>query len=159
MTTSCHCLFRCNNTIEENDDMLPLSSSFLQHHHRRRRWHIVVIFFFLNTKKIKHTRKEHKKTKRREGAYLQAPTLPSLLAATFTLLFQTFFHDIFFFSNKRKEKQKQRKKNHRKENKCRERRELSFKLALCLLTFGSHFCPSVSIQTLSLGIFFFSSKK
>jgi hypothetical protein len=32
------------------------------------------------------------------------------------------------------------KKNHREEKTCKERKELTFKLLLCLFTFDSHFC-------------------
>jgi hypothetical protein len=62
---------------------------------------------------------------------------------------------IFFFSSRRKEK----KKNHREKKKCREGKELSFKLSLCPLTFGSCFYPptfALLFQTFSPGIFFFS---
>jgi hypothetical protein len=100
MATNYHHLFRCNNTIKEDDGTLPLSSYSLQHHHKRRRRHIVVIFFFSNTKKTKHTRKQQKEPKKREGVYLQAPTLPShfwlpFLPSTFALMFQAFFPGIF----------------------------------------------------------------
>jgi hypothetical protein len=62
--------------------------------------------------------------------------------------------DIFFFSNKQKKKKEKNKlkKNHREKKKCRERKEFSFKLPLCLLIFGSHFWPLVfalSFQALS----------
>jgi len=69
--------------------------------------------------------------------------------------------DIFFFSSKRKEK-KTKKKKHRKENKCREGRELAFKLPLYPFTFGFCFYPPTSallFQTLSLDIFFSSRRK
>jgi hypothetical protein len=49
-----------------------------------------------------------------------------------------------FSSQEEEKKRKQRKKNHRKEKKCKEGRELSFKLPLCLLTFGSRFYLFVS---------------
>jgi len=54
-------------------------------------------------------------------------------------LFQAFFPGIFFFSNRRRKKHKE-KKNHRKEKKCKEGRELNFKLLICPLIFGSCFC-------------------
>jgi hypothetical protein len=57
-------------------------------------------------------------------------------------MFQTHFLGIFFFSNKRKQKEKEKKKN--KKIKCKERRELTFKLSLCPLTFGSRFWPLIS---------------
>jgi hypothetical protein len=44
----------------------------------------------------------------------------------------------------------------------KERRELSIKLPLCPLTFGSYFYPPTStllFQTLSFSIFFFSSRR
>jgi preprotein translocase subunit YajC len=68
------------------------------------------------------------------------------------------FHGIFFFSKRKKKHTK--KKDHREENICRERRELTFKLPFCPLTFGSHFCCQafeLLFQMLCCGIFFFSS--
>jgi hypothetical protein len=53
MVTSCHRLLRYNNTIEEDNGTLSLS-------------------FSSQTQK-----RQQKKTKKKEGAYLQAPTLPS----------------------------------------------------------------------------------
>jgi preprotein translocase subunit YajC len=70
-----------------------------------------------------------------------------------------FFFGIFFFQA---EKKPQRKKNHKKEKICKEGRELTFKLLLCPLTFGSCFCLFVFaflFQVLSPGIFFFLSKR
>jgi hypothetical protein len=60
--------------------------------------------------------------------------------------------------------QTQRRQNTQENNKKkpREGRELTFKLLLCPLTFGSHFCPPTIahlFQTLSFGIFLFSSRK
>jgi hypothetical protein len=71
------------------------------------------------------------------------------------------FHRIFFFSSRRKKKHTQ-KKNHREEKICREGRELTFKLSLCLFTFGSRFCPftfALPFQVFSPGILFFFSKR
>jgi len=68
----------------------------------------------------------------------------SLLVLASALLFQTLSPSIFFFSNKKKEKE-----NHREEKKCREGRELTFKLSLCLLTFGSCFWPPISTLFIS----------
>jgi hypothetical protein len=42
------------------------------------------------------------------------------------------------------EAKKNKGKNHREEIFCREQKELTFKLLLCLLTFGSCFCLFVS---------------
>jgi hypothetical protein len=47
----------------------------------------------------------------------------------------------------------QRKKNHREEKKCKEGRELSFKLSFCPFT------SALLFQTLSPDIFFFSSRR
>jgi hypothetical protein len=96
-----------------------------------------------------HKKITTKKTKRREGAYLQAPTPPS----HFWLSLLPFCFKQFLLASssssqaKKKKRNKQRNKNHRKEKKCRDGRELSFKLLLCPLTFGflpSCFYPSVS---------------
>jgi len=79
----------------------------------------------------------------------------------FALPFQTFFLGIFFFSSRRKDKKHKEKKNRRKEKKCRERRELTFKLSLYPLIFGSCFYPlafALSFQVLSPNIFFFSNR-
>jgi hypothetical protein len=57
--------------------------------------------------------------------------------------------------------QTQRRQNtqeNNKKKKPKEGRELTFKLSLCLLIFGSHFCPlafALLFQVLPLGIFFF----
>jgi len=64
---------------------------------------------------------------------------------------------VFFFSNieKTKHTEKQQKKP-------KERKELTFKLSLCPLTFGSCVCPPIFaflFQVLSLGIFLFSSRR
>jgi hypothetical protein len=92
------------------------------------------------------------------------------LAPTFALLLVPFCFKHFLlasFSSQAKEK----KRNYREGKKCKERKEPSFKLPLCPLTFGSrfwpptlpsHFCPptfALLFQTLSFGIFFFSSRK
>jgi hypothetical protein len=66
-------------------------------------------------------------------------------------LFQTLCLGIFFSSSRRKEKKTIEKK------KCKERKELSFKLSFCLLTFGPAF--ALLFQTLCPGIFFFSRRK
>jgi len=81
------------------------------------------IFFSSRRKEKKHKEKKNhrgKKNQRREGAYLQAPILPShvwllLLPScfclpAFALLFQMFFPSIFFFSNRRKKKNTKKKK-------------------------------------------------
>jgi hypothetical protein len=91
------------------------------------------IFFFLNRrKKIKIKKKtiEKKRNAKKGGNFpLSSHFALSLLALASTLLFQMLSPDIFFFSNRRKEK----KRN------VEEGRELSFKLLLCPFTFGSHF--------------------
>jgi hypothetical protein len=143
MTTSCHCLFHWNTTT-------------------RRQWHIAFVFFFSNIKKTKHTKKLQQK-KQGEGRELtfKLPLCPLTFGShfcplTFALSFQVFFPNIFFFSSKKK------KKKHRTENKCKERKELTFKLLLYLLTFDSRFYPptfAFLFQTFSLGIFFFSSRR
>jgi hypothetical protein len=67
-----------------------------------------------------------------------------------------------FSSQVEEKKINQRKKNHREKKKCKEGRELSFKLPFYPLFFGSHFClPTFALlfQTLSLDMFLFSSRK
>jgi preprotein translocase subunit YajC len=125
------------------------------------------IFFSSSRKKEEKNKKENHKEKKkcREGKELSFKlsfcpfTFGSFFCRpTSTLLFQMLSHGIFFFSNKRNEK-----KNHIEKKKCKERREFSFKLLLCSLTFGSRFCPPTStllFQILSPSIFlFFSSRR
>jgi hypothetical protein len=67
-----------------------------------------------------------------------------------------------FLLLKYKIKKHKEKKNHRKEKIHREGRELTFKLLLGPLTFGSRFYPIVfafPFIVFSLGIFFFSIKR
>jgi hypothetical protein len=74
------------------------------------------------------------------------------LAPAFTLPFLPFCFKRFFLASSSSQAGK----------KCKERRELSFKLPLCPFTFGSPFCPpafTLLFQTLSRGNFFFSSKR
>jgi preprotein translocase subunit YajC len=112
------------------------------------------IFFFSNIRKKKTQRKknhiEEKKCKEGRELTFKLPLYPLIFGSWLCLLvsaflFQTFSFSIFFFSNKRK-----RKKKHREEKKCRKGKELTFKLSLWLLIFGSCFCPptfALSFQT------------
>jgi len=77
-------------------------------------------------------------------------------------LFQTLSPSIFLFSSRRKEKKNKGKKTIKKKKKSREGKEFTFKLSLCLVTFGSCFWLHVFVlllQTLFLGMFFFLSKR
>jgi hypothetical protein len=61
-----------------------------------------------------------------------------------------FKHFFLAFSSFQVEEKK--KKTIEKKKKCKEGRELTFKLSFCLLTFDSRFCPPIfafSIQALS----------
>ncbi len=160
MVTNSHCLFRCNNTIEEDNNTLPSSSSSLQHQHRKKRSHIAIIFFLSNTKKTKHTRKQQKKPREKEGTYLQTLTLPSHFWLPFLpICFKCF---LLTSSSFQLQEEKKEKKNHKEEKKCRKGKELSFNLLLCFLIFGSCFYLhtfGLLFQTLFLGIFFFLRKK
>jgi hypothetical protein len=179
-----------NTTTKEDDDTLPLFSSSQtqrrQNTHKNNKKNqekggnllsnshsalsllvpafnlifqkkILSIFFFSKKRKEKKTI-EKKRNAKKEEVFLQTPTLPShfwlpFCLPIFSLLFQTFSPCIFFFSSRRKKKHK--------EKKSKEKKELSFKLSFCPLTFGSHFCPPTStllFQTFSPGIFFFSRK-
>jgi len=76
-----------------------------------------------------------------------------------TSISSVFSWHLFIF--KQKKKKTQRKKSHRKEKKCEKGRELTFKLSLYPLSFGSHTCPptfALPFQMLSPCIFFFSNK-
>jgi len=95
-----------------------------------------------------------KKTKRKVGTYFEAPTLPF----HFWLPLLPFYFKCFLLASS----SFQEKKNHREEKKCKEGRELSFKLSLCPFTLCSYFCPltfALLFQTFYFGIFFFSSIK
>jgi hypothetical protein len=115
MTTHCHnilfffldiekkattiCFFYSNNTIEKDNDALSLSYSFQ------------------TQKKTKHTRKQQKKTKRREGAYLQALALPF----HFWLSLLPFYSKCFLLASssyqvEEKEKNKEKKTIEKKTN-------------------------------------------
>jgi hypothetical protein len=124
MPTSCHHLFHCNNTVEENIT-LPSFSSSLQHHHKRRKQQCVVIFFFSNIEKTKHTKKQQKNTKRRKELTFKFPLYPFTFGSrfctpTFALPFQVFSLGIFFFSSEeKKHTHTQRRKNHREEKICK----------------------------------------
>jgi len=113
------------------------------------------IFFFSSIRKGKKNKEkktiEKKSRQRKELTFKFSLCLLTFSSRfyppAFALLLQTLFPSIFFFSSRRKEK-----KNHRKEKKCKEGRELTFKLSFCLLTFDSRFCPPIfafSIQALS----------
>ncbi len=102
---------------------------------------------------------------RREGFFLQAPTLPShfqllLLPSHFCpSVSNTFSLHLLLLKQKKKEN---KEKNHKEEKKCREGEALSFKLPLCPLTFGSHFWPLISallFQALSLQHILFLKQK
>jgi hypothetical protein len=120
MATSYHCLFDCNNTIEENDSTLPSSFSF-------------------QTQSRQNTQENNNKKKPRERRELtfKLSLYPLTFGSASTLLFQT----LSSFQTKKKNKEK---KNHREEKKCKEGRELSFKLLLYPFTFGCRFYPSIS---------------
>jgi hypothetical protein len=157
------------NTTKEKGDVnkFPLLSS-LQQHHKRRRQHIAIIFFLSVTpphkkmtthyrrflfkhKENKTHKKTTKKTKRREGAYLQAFTLPShfwLLLLPF--YFKRFLLGIFFFSSiylsisndfslvssssqaEEKKGKTQRKNNHREEKNAKKGESLPFFFQSCI---------------------------
>ncbi len=84
---------------------------------------------------------KEKKPQRRKKNVEKGGSLPSrshlalsLLVPTSSLLFlpfrfKRFLLGIFFYSSKRKKGKTQRKKNHRKEKKCKERRECTFLLS------------------------------
>jgi hypothetical protein len=79
------------------------------------------------------------------------------------LLHFRFKHFLLASSSSQVEEKKKntKKKNHSEENKCREGKELTFKLLFYPFIFGSYFCPPVfalSFQALSLNIFFFSNR-
>jgi hypothetical protein len=130
------------------------------------------IFFFSSRRKEK--KHKGKKTVEKKIYAKKGRSLPlgshfalSLLAPASTLLllhisFKKKIPNIFFFSNMRKEKKHKEKKTHREKKKCKKRRELTFKLLLCILILGSRFCPptfAFPFQALSLAIFFFSSRR
>ncbi len=131
MVACCHCLLCSNSTIKEDDDVFffatPPQKKMTAHCH---------CLFLLKHKEDKTHKKTTKKTKRKEGACFQALALSS----HFWFLLLPFCFKRFLLASF----SSQKTKNHREEKKCKERKELSFKLLLCPFTFGSHFCPFVS---------------
>jgi hypothetical protein len=73
------------------------------------------------------------------------------LAFTSASPFLPFYFKHFLLAFFSSQAAKEKKRNHRDEKKCREGKELSFKLSFCPPTFALLF------QTLFLGIFFFSN--
>jgi hypothetical protein len=101
-------------------------------------------FLLLKHKKDKTYKKTTKKNQEKGRSFFLNSrfALPFLVpTSTFPLL--PFCFKRFLLASSYSQA-KEKKKNHGEEKKCRERRELSFKLLFYLLTFGSHFCPSVS---------------
>ncbi len=152
MATSYHHFVCCNKNIYEDDDKLPSSSYSLQHHHKRDD-NTLSLCSFQTQRRINTQENKPKKNKKREGAHLQSFVLPLhfwLLLLTF--LFQMLFLTFFFSIAPKKKKKKD----------CKERMELSFKLPICPLTFGSHFYPptfALLFQTHCFRIFFFSNRR
>jgi hypothetical protein len=105
------------------------SSSSLTQHHRKRQ----------------NTQKNNKnKTKRREGTYLQAPTLPS----HFWLSFLPFCFERSLLTSSssqlEEKKKKQRKKNHREEKEGVFLQAFALFSHFLLLLLPFHFYPSIS---------------
>jgi hypothetical protein len=102
---------------------LPSSFSFLQHHHKRSRW--LSSFSFQTQRKQNTQENNKKKTKRREGVFLQALVLPS----HFWLLLLPFCFKHFLLASSssqiEEKKRKTKKKNHKEEKKM-QRREGTF---------------------------------
>jgi Na+/H+ antiporter NhaD/arsenite permease-like protein len=123
------------------------------------------IIFFSSKRKEKKKKKHKKKRNAEKGRSFLSNSCStlSLLAPASTFPFLPFFPKGFHRETTYKNpKKKKKKKNHREEKKCRKWMELSFKLLLCPLTFGSHsYLPIVALlfQTLSFDIFLFSSKR
>jgi hypothetical protein len=117
MATSCHRLLCYNSTIEEDDNTLPSSFSF-------------------QTQRRQNTQKNNKKNQEKGRSLPSNSRFYPFVSNTFS------WHLFLLKQNKRK--QNKGKKNHNEKKNCRERRELSFKLLLYPLTFGSCFYPFVS---------------
>ncbi len=127
--------------------------------------------FFLRKKT--HTHTQRKKTIKKKKNVKKGESSPSNSRFTLSLLVPTYAFLLLYFHFKRfllasssfqaKEKKKNTKeKKTINKKKCKEGKELTFKLPLYPLIFGSYFYPSVStlsFQALSLGIFFFSNKR
>jgi hypothetical protein len=106
------------------------------------------IFFFSSRRKEKKNHKKEKNVEKGWNFLSSSHFALSLLAPVFALPILPFCFKHFFlassFSQAKESKKKTKKKNHRKEKKCREGRELTFKLSFYLFTFGSHFYPFIS---------------
>jgi len=111
--------------------------------------------------------KTTKKNQEKGGSLpLSSCSALSLLAPTFALSLLHFCFKCFLLASSsfqvEEKKNTKKKKNHRKRNICRERKELTFKLSLCPLTFGSCFYfPTFAFlfQMFSPSIFFFSNRR
>jgi len=123
------------------------------------------ILFFSSIIKEKKTIEKKKNVKKGRSLPSNSHSALSLLAlaSALPLLHFRFKHFLLASSSSQaKEKKKNiKKKNHSEENKCREERELTFKLPFYPLIFGSYFCPpafALLFQALSFDIFFFSNR-
>ncbi len=99
---------------------------------------------------------------RREGVHLQAPVLPShfwllLLPFYFYLFVSSIFSWHFLLLKQKKRKKNTKKKKSQRKKKCKEGKELTFKLPF----YPSFLALALAFlfQALSLGIFFFSNKR
>jgi hypothetical protein len=109
---------------------------------------------------------EKKKYEKKKGNLpLNSRSTLSLWLSLLPSCFCTFVSSVFsrhVLLLKQKKRKKTQKKTIKKKKKCREGKELTFKLPLCPLTFGSCLCPlafALPFQALSLGILFFSSRR
>jgi len=111
--------------------------------------------------KQKENKTHKKKPRKKKEPTFKFQLCPLIFGSRFYPFVSNAFswHLLLFKQKKRKKKEK---KNHRKEKKCKEGRELSFKLPFYPFIFGSRFCPPTVVllfQTFSPRIFFFSSTK
>ncbi len=111
------------------------------------------IFFFSSRRKEKRNHREEKNAEKGKSFRSSSCSTLSLLVPTFAFPLLPFYFKRFLLASSCFQVEgKEKKKNHREEKECKERRELSFKLSLCPLTFSSCFWPPVSallFETLS----------
>jgi Na+/H+ antiporter NhaD/arsenite permease-like protein len=107
------------------------------------------IFFFSNIRKKKKTKNkktiEKKKNAKKGGNFhlLNSCYALSFFALTFTFSLLPFCFKRFLLASSSSQA-KEKKKKKKKKQKCKEGKELTFKLSLGLLIFGSCFWPLVS---------------
>jgi hypothetical protein len=135
--------------------LLTPASTFLLLHFRFK------CFLLASSSFQTHKKQNTQKNQKKGGSLPFHFWLPFLPFCFFISVSSTFLWHLLLLEQKIKKTHKD-KKNHEEEKICREGRELTFKLLLCPLIFGSYFYPlifALSFQMISPNIFFFSNRR